>query len=270
MPEAVTAPFASLRDAAYGCPSQDAIMIELKALPAGCTDRRRSNACDACGARPLSVCGSIDDADLSRLDALAERLELDGGAVLVREGDPADHVFNITSGCVRVYKLLPDGRRQITGFLFAGDFLGLATGAAYVFSAEAIEAATVCRFRKTDYRALIRQTPTLEAALLDRANHELAAAQNQMLLLGRKTALERIATFLLDLPALDPARATAAGEVRLPMTRSEIADYLGLTIETVSRVLTRLKTGGVIRPISLTRLHIEQPDRLRALADGEA
>lgn len=245
-------------------------MLELKSLPVGCADRRQNNACGGCGARPLSVCGSIDDADLGRLDALAEHIVLHPGEALIREGDAAKHVFNITSGSVRVYKLLPDGRRQITGFLFAGDFLGLATGETYVFSAEAIEPATACRFRKTDYRGLIRETPALETALLERATHELAAAQNQMLLLGRKTALERLATFLLDLPGHDPARVAVAGHVHLPMTRSEIADYLGLTIETVSRVLTRLKTGGVIRLISLTELRIEQPERLRALAEGEA
>lgn len=245
-------------------------MLELKALPVGCADRRRSNACDSCGARPLSVCGSIDDADLGRLDALAEHIAVQPGEALIREGDSARHVFNITSGSVRVYKLLSDGRRQITGFLFAGDFLGLATGETYVFSAEAIEPVTACRFRKSDYRTLIRETPALEATLLDRANHELAAAQNQMMLLGRKTALERVATFLLDLPGHDPARAAAAGHVHLPMTRSEIADYLGLTIETVSRVLTRLKTSGVIRLLSLTGLHIEQPGVLRALAEGDA
>ena len=245
-------------------------MLELKALPAGCADRRRSNACDGCGARPLSVCRSIDDVDLGRLDALAEHVVLQPGDALIREGDPARHVFNVTSGSVRVYKLLSDGRRQITGFLFAGDFLGLATGETYVFSAEAIEPATACRFRKADYRALVHETPALETALLDRAHHELAAAQNQMLLLGRKTALERLATFLLDLPDHDPARRTLAGHVHLPMTRSEIADYLGLTIETVSRVMTRLKTRGVIRLTSLTDLVIVQPDVLKALAEGSA
>ena len=88
-------------------------------------------------------------------------------------------------------------------------------------------------------------------ALLERANHELIAAQNQMLLLGRKTALERVSTFLQNLPAHDPARPGPAGHVHLPMTRAEIADYLGLTIETVSRVFTRLKTQGVIRLVAL-------------------
>lgn len=243
-------------------------MLELKTLPTDCSERRSSNACDTCGARALSVCDSVDDVDLGRLDAMAEHMTFAAGDVMIREGDPARHVFNITSGSVRVYKLLADGRRQITGFLFTGDFLGLATDDTYVFSAEAVEPAGACRFRKTEYRALVRDCPTLETTLFDRANHELAAAQNQMLLLGRKTALERIATFLLDLPSHDPARIIPPGHVHLPMTRAEIADYLGLTIETVSRVLTRLKTQGVIRLISLSELRVEQPDVLRDLASG--
>jgi CRP/FNR family transcriptional regulator len=244
-------------------------MLELRTLPVGCAERRRDTACDRCGAREFSVCGELDDADLGRLDALAEHITLEAGQALIREGDCADSVFNITSGSVRVYKLLADGRRQITGFLFAGDFLGLATGETFVFSAEAIEPSTACRFRRSAYRDLIRETPSLEAALLERANHELAAARNQMLLLGRKTALERIATFLLELPSHDPARVAPVGEVHLPMTRSEIADYLGLTIETVSRVLTRLKTRGVIRLTSMTILTIEQPDVLKRVSEGE-
>ncbi|MFA4951828.1 Crp/Fnr family transcriptional regulator [Brevundimonas sp.] len=244
-------------------------MLELRSLPSGCSDRRRANACDHCGARALSVCASIDDADLSRLDALAHHIALEAGEVLFRQGDDARHVFNVTSGSVRIYKLLPDGRRQITGFLFAGDFLGLAAGQTYDFSAEALEPASACRFRKSEYRALIQETPALETALLDRAHHELAAAQNQILLLGRKTALERVCTFLLELPGHDPARPGPAGRVHLPMTRAEIADYLGLTIETVSRALTKLKTQGVIQLLSLSEVHILQPARLTVLAGGE-
>lgn len=243
-------------------------MLEIKAPAADVAGQGRGNACDACRARLLSVCASMDAPDLSRLDSLAEHLDLNAGDGLTRADDPARHVFNITSGSVRVYRLLPDGRRQITGFLFAGDFLGLATGDTYVFSAEAIEPVTVCRFRKSDYRTLIRETPALETALLERATHELAAAQNQMLLLGRKTALERVSTFLLEIPAHDPARRGPPGSVHLPMTRAEIADYLGLSIETVSRVLTRLKTQGVIRLLSLTDLRIEKPEALLAIAEG--
>jgi len=245
-------------------------LLDIKVLPEGCVERRQQNACDTCGARQFSVCGSLDTDDLSRLDAMADRLSLRPGDSLVRQGDVASHLFNITSGSVRVYRLMPDGRRQITGFLFAGDFLGLATGETYGFSAEAIEAATVCRFKRAQYLAVTRESPRLEAALLDRVTRELAAAGEQMLLLGRKTAQERIASFLLDLPAHDPCRPGPKDHVRLPMTRAEIADYLGLTIETVSRVFSRLKTTGVIRLLSLTELRIEAPERLRAIAEGEA
>ncbi|WP_396594524.1 cyclic nucleotide-binding domain-containing protein [Brevundimonas sp. R86498] len=200
---------------------------------------------------------------------LAEVMTLGSGTVLVREGDPAPHVFSITSGSLRVYKLLPDGRRQITGFLFAGDFLGLAIDDDYVFSAEAMEPSTVCRFRKGPFRLLVKQSPALEHVLLHRTMHELAAAQNQMLLLGRKTAIERMAYFLLDLPGHDPARPSVPGHVRLPMKRAEIADYLGLTIETVSRVLTRMKLKGLISTPSPGALIIERPDRMRQHALGE-
>jgi CRP/FNR family transcriptional regulator len=244
-------------------------MLDMKVLPVRCAETRAANACDSCGARQHSVCGALDNDVLGRLDALADRISLRPGDVLVRQGEPADHLFNITSGSVRVYRLLPDGRRQITGFLFAGDFLGLAAGQTYDFSAEAIEASTACRFRRIAYREEIRRNPSLEAALFDRMTRELAAAQAQMLLLGRKTAQERIASFLLDLPDHDPCRPGPKDQVRLPMTRAEIADYLGLTIETVSRVLTRFKTTGVIRLLSLNDLRIEQPDYLRAIAEGE-
>lgn len=235
----------------------------------GCADRPKSRDCDDCGARALSVCAAADDPDLQRLGDLAEVIKLESGAVLIREGEPAQHIFNITGGSLRVYKLLPDGRRQITGFLFAGDFLGLAIGETYVFSAEAMELSTVCRFRKGPFRALVASSPPLEHMLLHRTSHELAAAQNQMLLLGRKTAIERMASFLLDLPGHDPARPSAPGQVRLPMKRGEIADYLGLTIETVSRVLTRMKVKGLISIPSQNELIVERPERLRQHAAGE-
>jgi CRP/FNR family transcriptional regulator len=245
-------------------------VIELKGLPADCAQRRGGGGCAHCQARPFSVCASVPDADLHRLDALAETVTLAPGQALFREGDPAGCVFNLTSGSVRTYRLLADGRRHIVGFLFAGDFIGLDPAGTYPLSAEAIEPTTVCRFRKAEYRALMVERRELEAALLARAGDELAAARKQMLLLARKTAIERMASFLLDLPGADPLRPGPEGLVRLPMTRSEMADYLGLTLETVSRTLTRLKRGGLVRQISLTEMRVEKPEALRALADGDA
>lgn len=211
----------------------------------------------------------LADSGLRRLAALAEPLEVDADRVLLREGDPATHLLNVTSGMVRVSKLLPDGRRQIVGFMMAGDFIGMASGERYPFTAEAIGEAAACRFRRTRYRELLHELPDLESALLERASHDLQAAQEHMLLLGRKTAVERLASFLLDLSA----RATRAGGdgavIELPMTRSEIADYLGLTLETVSRTLTRLKASGAVSLPSQRSARIERPELLRALS-GDA
>lgn len=244
-------------------------MLELRPAPVDCAARRKDTACATCGARVHSVCAALDPVDLDRLGALAHEAAFAPGEALIREGDPADGVFNITAGSVRVYRLLPDGRRQITGFLFAGDFLGLGREETHVFTAEAMEPVRTCRFRKSEYDALIAEVPKLERALFQCTTHELAAAQNQLLLLGRKTARERIASFLLDLPSHDPMREARPGHVRLPMTRTEIADYLGLTIETVSRELTKLKTAGVVRLLTVHELRIEQPETLRRIAEGE-
>lgn len=224
--------------------------------------------CATCLARNLSVCSSLADEGLRRLGQTAETVHLEPGATLTREGDAASHLYNITAGVARVYKLLADGRRQIVGFLFPGDMLGLASGDRYAFEAEALEPVTACRFRKSEYRALLRELPELEAALLDRACHELQAAQDQMLLLGRKTAVERLASFLLDLAERDRRAGGPGDQIRLPMTRSEIADYLGLTTETVSRTTSRLKVKGVIRLLPHNTVAITRPAALKALASG--
>ncbi len=235
-----------------------------------CARDSRPDPCSLCAARHLSVCNVLAEDGLRRLNSISDHQDFGAGEILVREGDPATNLFNITSGAVRVYKLLPDGRRQIVGFLFSGDFLGLATGDRYAFSAEALSTGSACRFQKKSYRKMLVEQPDLETALLDRASHELQAAHNQMLLLGRKTAVERLASFLADLAARDRRAGGAGRIIQLPMTRAEIADYLGLTTETVSRVTSRLKTRGVIRLLSLHSLSIEKPAELAELAGLDA
>jgi CRP/FNR family transcriptional regulator len=233
-----------------------------------CAHRRATAACVHCRARAFSVCAALPDEDLHRLDAIAEHIVVEPGQVLTREGEAQTSVFNITSGSARAYKLTPDGRRQITGFLFAGDFVSLSDQPNHVATVEAVEPLTACRFRKADWRALMAQRRDLEGALLARAGDELAAAQSQMLLLGRKTAIERLASFLTALPANDPARPLPAGHIRLPMTRTEIADYLGLTLETVSRTFGRLKRQGILREANRHDVEVLDEKRLHALADG--
>ena len=220
----------------------------------------KSNSCRDCTARSLSVCGAMQSEDLGRLASVAGQQHLPASKTFLNEGDDATHFFNITSGAVKVYKLLPNGRRQITGFLFTGDLLGLAFNDTYTYSAETLTEVYLCRFPRGQFEGLIESFPKMEHRLLAMASNELAAAQEQMLLLGRKSALERVASFLIRMST----RGAAGEAVDLPMSRSDIADYLGLTIETVSRTFTQLERD---RAISMpSSRHIVLHNRL-ALAD---
>jgi CRP/FNR family transcriptional regulator len=221
-------------------------------------------SCEDCEIRTLAVCGALSHEELPRLAAIAHRRELKAGQMLFDEGEIAEEVFTLTSGMVKLYKLMSDGRRQITGFLVGGDFLGLAFGRTYVYSAEAVVDSTMCRFRRAGFLKLLEDFPSIEMALLGRTSTELAAAQDQILLLGRKTARERVATFLLSLCRRQ--RIGERGSLRLPMSRTDIADFVGLTIETVSRTLTQLRREGVIDLPDTHRVVIASWSRLKQAA----
>jgi CRP/FNR family transcriptional regulator len=233
-------------------------------------DRARSAAdpCAHCDARSHSVCAAIDDHDLERLARVAVVQHYDPGESFIEEGEPAEYFFNITGGTARLYKLLPDGRRQITGFSHTGDFLGLAVSKTYGFTAEAIDRVHLCRFSRPRMYALLGDFPAMEKRLLDTAGNELVAAQEQMLLLGRKTARERLASFLLMLTRDSAPCAPPRGKLHLAMTRGDIADYLGLTIETVSRTFTKFRTEKLISLPGVSDVLVLDHSRLRRLAGG--
>ena len=226
-----------------------------------------ADLCLSCEARSASICEAIPDAELGRLAALAQVNEVPAGSTFIREGEPAECFFNITTGTAKLYKLLPDGRRQITGFVAAGHFLGLAVSDTYAFSAEAIEPMRFCRFSRSKLRHLLDDFPLMEKRLLEVASNELVAAQEQMLLLGRKTARERLASFLLAQSCQGMPCGHARSRFTLPMTRADISDYLGLTIETVSRSLTRLRSAGLIDVFG-SEVVICNRAALTSLADG--
>ncbi len=162
------------------------------------------------------------------------------------QGQPAHSVYNVTAGCVRLYKLLPDGRRQIVGFALPGDFLGLAMGDAFGFSADAIDDVTVCAFSRPAYSAMVDNKPHLLRRLHEFATHELTLAQEQMMLLGRRNAEEKLTCFLLAMQKRWSQIAKPSVTVHLPMSRQDIADFLGLTIETVSRTFPKLARDKTI------------------------
>jgi CRP/FNR family transcriptional regulator len=247
-------------------------MTHVRVRPVVAEAVRPAEPCAICEARPFSVCNAIDPRDIERLASLVVNLTVDAGRTFIEEGDPAESFFNVTAGTAKLFKLLPDGRRQITGFASMGTFLGLAVSSIYAFGAEALEPMRICRFSRPKLRELLDDFPAMEKRLLEVASNELVAAQEQMLLLGRKTARERLASFLV-------ARASClcnsvhpcgriAEKVMLPMTRSDIADYLGLTIETVSRTLTRFKSERLIDIPSASEILIRDRSALESLATG--
>jgi len=248
-------------------------MTHVRARSLAVEAARPADPCTACEARPFSVCNAIDQRDIDRLSSLAVCVSVDAGRTFIEEGDPAEHFFNVTAGTAKLFKLLPDGRRQITGFASMGTFLGLAVSSTYAFGAEAVEPMRLCRFSRSKLRSLLDDFPAMEKRLLEVASNELVAAQEQMLLLGRKTARERLASFLATRVACLSGGVASGGhrpgeKVTLPMTRSDIADYLGLTIETISRTLTRFKSERLIDIPSASEIVIRDHGALESLATG--
>lgn len=171
------------------------------------------------------------------------------GEEIFAEGDACDFFYKVVSGAIRTYKLLNDGRRQIDAFHLAGDIFGLEAGDEHRFSADAVNDATVFAYRRCTLESLSLRDAALSLQVVTSMMRNLARAQDHMLLLGRKTAQEKIASFLLDM-----ARRISCGETfELPMQRSDIADHLGLTIETVSRTLTQFARDGVIELAAASR-----------------
>jgi len=231
--------------------------------------------CAACEIREFTFCSVLHDEELDHLQAIVRQVRVSHRQMLFQEGDDAENVYNILSGVMKLYKLLPDGRRQITGFVYQGDFLGIASVGTHSYSAEAVSDVSLCRFPRRKLYQLFDRFPALQTRLLGIATDELTAAQDQMLLLGRKTASEKLSSFLLSLSRRMAPRGFAAdddvdiaGPVPVPMNRSDIADYLGLTVETVSRTLSRLKKAGHIAIADAHHITIVNPEDLRDLAEG--
>jgi CRP/FNR family transcriptional regulator, nitrogen fixation regulation protein len=170
-------------------------------------------------------------------------LRLAKGEELFAEGEEAEYFYKVVSGTVRTYKLLSDGRRQIDAFHLPADIFGIEAGSEHRFSAEAVGDATVIAYRRAGLDRLTREHPAFGEQVMSSMIRNLERAQDHMLLLGRKTAQEKIATFLLDLAE----RLHEDDHVELPMLRSDIADHLGLTIETVSRTLAEFARKGLIK-----------------------
>jgi CRP/FNR family transcriptional regulator, nitrogen fixation regulation protein len=199
--------------------------------------------------------------------ALAQAMQMMGAVMsfprnseIFGENEPADYVYRVISGSVRTYKILSDGRRQVGGFYLPGDIFGLEFADEHTFSAEAIADAKVVVVKRSAITALSGRDPVIGRELFALTGRELRRVQDRVLLLV-KSAQERVASFLLEMAE----RAGAGNTVELPMSRQDIADYLGLTIETVSRTLTSLESAATIEVPTSRRIVLRDRSTLSRL-----
>lgn len=225
--------------------------------------------CVSCEARHRGVCGALEPSQLVELAKSSSRHRLAEGTEVIGDAEAIEGYSNVLSGVVKLTKALSDGRQQIVGLQFAPDFLGRPFGEESDLGIEAATEVLLCSFPRSTIERLLEQSPAMEKRIFLQTLRELDEARQWMLTLGRKSASEKIASFLLLIAQnVDPATGGhPAVSFDLPLSRSEIADYLGLTIETVSRRLTKLNADGVIA-IHNRHVMVKSLDQL-SLAAGD-
>lgn len=210
------------------------------------------SACETCVVRNRAICSSLDDEELIALNTIGRRRTLEPGESLMWEGEDSVLVANVIDGVLKLSTGTEDGREQIVGVVYPSDFIGRPFGSTSGHGVTALTESRVCIFSRRDFDAFAREHPALEHKLLQRTLAELDRTRRWMLLLGRKSAGEKLASFLLEMserlvqPGCVGAPDTPLKRFALPFSRQQVADVLGLTIETVSRQFTRLKAEGII------------------------
>ncbi|MEQ9171730.1 MAG: Crp/Fnr family transcriptional regulator [Rhodospirillales bacterium] len=204
--------------------------------------------CIACEARHGGVCGALNPSELLRISDFTTIRTLPAGTSLIAQGEAPRFYSNILSGVVKLTKLLSDGRQQIVGLQFAPDFVGRPFEKSSTLSAETATDVSICQVRSGDFEKMLMEFPGLEIRLHQQSLRALDDAQEWLLTLGRRSAREKVAAFIMFI--MEHAEPSTPPHVEhniiLPLTRAEMADMLGLTMETVSRQLTALSSDGVI------------------------
>jgi CRP/FNR family transcriptional regulator len=214
--------------------------------------------CRSCEARHKGMCGVLNPDELVTLSRHTHKKRHDAGTELVGEGSDVTSYANVMRGVVKLSKVLADGRQQVVGLQFAPDFVGRLYGQESAYSASAASEVELCVVPRGALERMVADKPALEHRLMQQTLRELDEARDWMLTLGRKTAEEKVASFLylVACHAAPDRNEDAPAHFQLPLSRAEIADFLGLTIETVSRQLTRLRQLGTIRITNLRNVEI--------------
>lgn len=226
--------------------------------------------CDTCVVRHKAICAVLSEAELNDFNKIARQRLIPAGQVIASESDIA--FANILDGVIKLTKLLADGRQQIVGLQFPPDFLGRIYAEETPYYAQAATNVKLCAFPRDGFEAMLKRYPGLERRLFENTLNELDSARDWMLLLGRKSAEERVASLLMMMarraPTIGCRHATEANfaQFSLTLTRAELADFLGLTLETVSRQLTKLKTTGIIELIDSREITVPNLKELESIA----
>lgn len=221
--------------------------------------------CQPCEARHRGLCGALDPMQLVALAKNSSKHRIEPGVELIGDSESVESFSNVLAGVVKLTKTLSDGRQQIVGLQFAPDFIGRPFKIESALNAEAATEVSLCSFPKSAVERMMKESPELERRLLRQTLRELDEARDWMVTLGRKTAGEKVASFLLLIARnIDPTADGGTTSFDLPLTRADIADFLGLTIETVSRQLTKLRAEGVIRIENNRHVAVDDITRLEA------
>ena len=222
--------------------------------------------CGICKIRSYSFCRCLNENKLEIFSKVSFEKKYEDKQNIFFQNDPSTHLFNITEGNVKIYQLLDDGRIQIIGFLYPGDFFGTYKNNKYNYSAEAIGDLRTCVFDQKTLDKYLDQNPVLAKELINQTSYELTLAQDRMTVMGRLNAIEKIANFLLNISNQRKRIGWPSNPISLSMTRQDIADYLGLTIETVSREISKLKSSNIIKIISSKQLLINDFEKLSQIS----
>jgi len=223
--------------------------------------------CSVCKIRSYSFCRCLPDEKLEVFSKISSEKEFNDKETIFLQQENANNLYNITKGNVKIYRLLRDGRIQIIGFLYPGDFFGSYKKEQYNYSAEAIGEVRVCMFNQESLDNYLGENMSLAKELLHMTSHELTLAQDRMGVLGKMKANERVAQFILNISKQRARIGWQDNPVSLPMTRQDIADYLGLTLETVSREITILKTANFIKVMNSKQIFLVNKEKLASICN---
>ncbi|WP_420138405.1 Crp/Fnr family transcriptional regulator [Sphingomonas sp.] len=228
-----------------------------------------SKTCADCSVRNRSLCGTLDDGELQALSRIGHRRHFTRGATILWSGEPATQCGNLLSGALKMTASTADGREQTVSTLYPADFVGRPYAEDSRFTVTATADSELCMFARAPFEHLLERHAKMERQLLDQAFTALDESRAQMLTLARRSAAEKVAGFLLDMAdRAEVTRISPTGPATfdLPINRGQIADLLGLTIETVSRQLTKLKLAGIIALPGIRTITIRDEASLRTRA----